>query len=119
MSPKSKVELARQHIGTARADLDDERTGEAINALFYAAEAALDFLADKHSINTQRKHYLKAKAAQTLHKKGVLANDYSSLLNDLNDARKAVWYAGDEPDMNVEDAYADVEAFVEAAEVEA
>ena len=119
MSPKSKVELARQHLETARGDLDDERKGEAINALFYAAEAAVDFLADTHSINTQKKHYLKAKAAKTLQKKGVLDSDFSGLLNDLNDARKAVWYDGEEPEMDVEDTYADVEALVESAEAAA
>ena len=116
MSPKSKLELARQHLETARHDLADDRKGEAINALFYAAEAAIDFLAETHSIDTQKKHYLKAKAAKTLQKTGVLNSDFSGLLNELNDARKAVWYDGEEPEMDVEDTYADVEALVEAAE---
>ena len=116
MSPKSKLELARQHLETARDDLDGDRTGEAINALFYSAEAAVDYLSAKHSIDTQKKHWLKSKAATTLHQNGVVDADYSKLLSDLNDARKAVWYSGDEPDINAEDAYADVEAFVEAAE---
>jgi hypothetical protein len=118
VSPKSKLELARQHLETARDDLDGDRTGEAINALFYSAEAAIDFFAGKHSIDTQRKHYLKAKAAGTLHAKGVLTADYSSLLEALNEARKAVWYGGEDPAMDVEATYTEVEAFVEAAERE-
>lgn len=119
MSPKSKPELARQHLETARDDLDGERPGEAINALFYSAEAAIDFLAAKHSIETRRKHYLKAQAAEELHANSVLPDDYSALLTDLNEARKAVWYAGEEPEMDVEKTYADVETLVEATKGEA
>lgn len=44
MSPKSKRELARQHLETARADLDGERYGDALNAMFHAAEAAVVWL---------------------------------------------------------------------------
>lgn len=119
ISPKSKDDLARQHLETAQADLDAERKGAALNALFYAAEAAIDYLADRHGIDTKKKHYLKAAAAATLHKQGILATDFSALLNTLNQERKDFWYEGEDPDLDLEDAYAETEELVDAAEAEA
>jgi len=37
-----------------------------VNALFYAAEAAVDGLAQVHGIDTRKLHYLKASAARTI-----------------------------------------------------
>ncbi len=119
MSPKSKDELARDHLDTARADLDGGDVKGAVNALFYAAEAALVFIADAHGIATEQSHPKKAAAAEKLHKSGVLAQNYRTLLRNLNQARKDVWYEGDETDLDLEDTYADVESLVEAAEAEA
>ncbi len=59
MSPKAKKELAREHLETAREDISGGREKDAINALFYAAEAAVVALADTHGIDTPRRHYLK------------------------------------------------------------
>jgi hypothetical protein len=41
VSPKAKKDLAREHLETARDDLSGDREKDAINALFYAAEAAV------------------------------------------------------------------------------
>ncbi len=62
-------------------------------------------------------HGLKADAASELHKQGVLARDYGPVLRILNQARKDIWYEGDEPELggDLEDLAADVEELVEAA----
>lgn len=117
MSPKSKQELARQHLETARADLEGERYGDALNAMFHAAEAAVVWLADHHGIETRRRHWMKAEAAEQLHAKGATARDHGDLLRDLNQGRKDYWYDGEEPDpdelaahlADVEELVADVE----------
>lgn len=59
---------SRESISTAREDLDAGREKDAINALFYAAEAAAVALADAHGIDTQKHHGLKADAVSDLHK---------------------------------------------------
>lgn len=40
MAPKTKRELAREHFKDARAAIEEERIKDAVNALFYAGEAA-------------------------------------------------------------------------------
>jgi uncharacterized protein (UPF0332 family) len=96
-----------------------ERVNDAVNALFYAAEAAVVALADQHGIDTKKHHGLKADAARELHKKGVLAEDYGPVLRMLNQARKDIWYEGEEPELNgdLEDMVVQVEELVEAAGV--
>jgi hypothetical protein len=54
MSPKKKSVLAREHLQVAREDLDEERMGQALNALFYTAEAAVVALAEANQIDTKR-----------------------------------------------------------------
>ena len=100
MSPKSKRELARQHLETARADLDGERHGDAPNAMFHAAEAAVVWLADHHGIETRRLHWVKAEAAERLHAEGATGDDHGDLLRGLNQGRKDYWYDSDEPDVD-------------------
>jgi hypothetical protein len=118
VSPKAKRELAREHLETAREDVAGEREKEALNALFYAAEAAVVAIADEHGVDTKRSHRLKADAASELHARGVLDHDYGPLIRQLNQARKDVWYEGDEPelDQSFEDTLADVETLVDEAE---
>ncbi len=118
MSPKPKRELAREHLETAREDLAGGREKDAVNALFYAAEAAVVALAEAHGIETRRKHYLKADAAVELHRRGFLRHDFGSLLRQLNQARKDIWYEGDDPDFDraLEDILAEVERLVAEAE---
>lgn len=119
MSPKPKAELARQHLETARGHVEEDAEGDAVNALFYAAEAAVDGLAQAHGIDTRKLHYLKASAAAELHERGVLEEDLAPLLRQLNQARKDIWYEGDDPDFggrSLADVLAEVEALVDAAE---
>jgi hypothetical protein len=40
MSPKDKGRLAHEHLHVAQAAIEEGRLNEAVNALFYAAEAA-------------------------------------------------------------------------------
>ncbi len=91
---------------------------DAVNALFYAGEAAVVALAAQHGIDTRKHHGLKADAAIELHNKGVLSEDYGSVLRMLNQARKDIWYEGEEPDLvgSLEDVLAEVEELVEVAE---
>ena len=63
-----------------------------INAMFYAAEAAIVAIADRAGIETKQRHWLKAEAATELHERGVLDEDCGPLLRQLNQARKDVWY---------------------------
>lgn len=120
MSPKTKKELAREHFETASDDINGGREKDAINALFYAAEAAVVALADAHGINTKKRHYLKADAATELHDRGLLEHDYGPLLRQLNQVRKDIWYEGDEPDLDqsLEDTLVDVETLVAEAEAQ-
>jgi uncharacterized protein (UPF0332 family) len=121
VSPKAKHELVRDHLDTARDDLSGGREKDAVNALFYAAEAAAVALADSHGIDTKKLHYLKADAATELHRRGVLETDLGPLLRELNQARKDIWYEGDEPDFgrSLADVLVDVEALVVEAEAQA
>lgn len=118
MSPKDKRELAREHLDDARAAIKGERLKDAVNALFYAGEAAVVAVAEHHGIDTKKHHALKADAATRLHSDGTLTHDYGPLLRTLNQARKDIWYEGEEPELSDElDAIADqVEVLVEAAE---
>ena len=115
MSPRSKPELAHDHLEAARDDLDGERIGDAINALFYAGEAAVVALAETHGIDTKKSHVLKATAASQLHQKGVLEYDLGPLLRDLNQARKEYWYEGEDPEVDLETAYEEIEWLVDKA----
>jgi uncharacterized protein (UPF0332 family) len=118
VSPKDKRQLAREHLQAAQTAVDEERVNDAVNALFYAGEAAVVALADQHAIDTKKHHGLKADAASELHKKGVLVHDYGPVLRILNQARKDIWYEGEEPELNgdLEDLVAEVEELVDATE---
>jgi uncharacterized protein (UPF0332 family) len=118
MSPKNKRQLAREHLEAARSAVAEERLNDAVNALFYAGEAAVVALADQNEIDTKKHHGLKADAATELHKKGVLSEDYGRVLRILNQARKDIWYEGEEPELDgeLEDLVAQVEGLVKAAE---
>lgn len=118
MSPKDKRQLAREHLEAAQGAVVDERVNDAVNALFYAAEAAVVALADQHDIDTQRHHGFKADAATELNEKGLLSEDYGPILRMLNQARKDIWYEGEEPELGggLGDVLAEVEDLVQAAE---
>ena len=116
MSPKPKDVLAREHLEVAREDLDGGRIGDALSALFYAGEAAIVAVAEANDIDTKRNHRLKASAARELHEKGILDEDFSGLLRELNQGRKDHWYEGDDPDLDLEEAYERVESLVLASQ---
>ena len=119
MSPKPKRELARQHLETAREDLEGGRHADALNALFYAAESAAVWLADRNGMPTEQKHWLKAEAVSELHRRGVVRSDFGGLLRQLNQGRKDYWYDGEEIDPDeVEQLLSGVEALVEDAEAD-
>lgn len=116
MSPRPKGELARQHLKIARGHVERGATGDAVNALFYAAEAGVDGLAQEHGIDTKKRHPVKAEAARQLYEQKVLDGDFAPLLRQLNQARKDIWYEGDEPDSgdrSLADVLAQVEILVE------
>jgi uncharacterized protein (UPF0332 family) len=121
VSPKQKHELAREHIDDAQTALDDGRIKDAVNALFYAGEAAIVSNAEHNGIDTKQHHGLKAGAATQLHGSGVLGHDYGPLLRTLNQARKDIWYDGEEPELDeeLELIAAQVEELVNAAEANA
>jgi hypothetical protein len=103
----------------ARDDIDGEDVRGAVSALFYAAEAAIAGIAEVNAIDTKRNHRLKADAATELFKQGLLEEDFGPLLRNLNQARKDVWYDGEEPDFGeetVSDVADRVATLVEAAE---
>jgi HEPN domain len=120
VSPKEKRQLAREHLEDGLAAVQDERLKDAVNALFYAAEAAVVAIAERHKIDTKRQHELKADAAVRLHEAGVLGENYGPLLRALNQARKDIWYEGEEPELNedLENIAAEVEALVAAAQAQ-
>lgn len=119
MSPKSKVELAREHLHRA---LDGAREGdstEVVTWLLAALEAAIVAIAQAHGIETPTQHWKKAQVATDLHATGVLEVDYADTLDVLNAGRKLAVYEGDDPDLgesSLEDLVAAVESAVIAAE---
>lgn len=117
VAPKRKEELAREHLASAQDDLAAGREKETINALFYAADAAVVALADANAIETKQSHRLKADAATELHARGLIEDDFGPLIKQLNQARKNAWYDGEEPELgqSLEDTVNDVETLVAAA----
>ena len=122
VSPKPKVQVAREHLTKAQ----DEATGgdprDALQWGFASLEAAIDALAAARGIAIDEKHWKRTEAARSLHATGVLPKDLSDLHRSLNEARKAVFYDGEDPDLgevSIEDVLSDVEDAVVAAEAEA
>lgn len=121
MSPKAKAQLAREHLERALPAVTAEDYTEAVTWLFAALEAAIVAIAERHGIDTKKRHAKKAEAAKQLHDSGSLPHDFSDTLDILNEARKVAVYEGDEPDLgdqSLEDIAADVEKAVELAEQE-
>lgn len=119
MSPKTKSELAREHLNTARRELEEHAIVPAIMFIHLAAEAAVVALADREGIDTKKRHDLKADAARELFCRGLIEDDLSEPLRSLNQARKDATYEGDDPEFSEEelDELADrIEALVLAAE---
>ncbi len=119
VSPKTKVEVARDHLTKAQADAADGDLRDALQWSFASLEAAIDALARIHGIDIDQQHWKRRNAAESLHEQGVLPKDLSGLHGRLNDERKAVFYDGAEPsaeDLDIDSILADVEQAVVAAE---
>jgi hypothetical protein len=115
-------ELAREHLDRGLAGVSANDATEAVAWLFLSLEAAIVSVADKHGMDTKRQHWKKAEVAKDLYSQGALPQDFSSILQLLNEARKVATYEGDEPELegqSLEDIAADVETAVELAEQEA
>lgn len=78
-------------------------------------------MSPKAKVQVAREHWKRTQAAQRLHDEGVLSNDLSGLHRRLNEARKGVFYEGEEPDLaglSIEDVLADIENAVAKAEAD-
>src|SRR5215210_7981142 len=93
-SPKSRVELARQHLDRALDRLDSDEEAAAL-WLFYAAEQAVESLASSRGLGTKKNHQLRIKAAKELADNDVVADTTADLLDTLNEARKETTYEGE------------------------
>lgn len=117
MSPKAKVEIAREHLAKAQDELHGDHR-DAVQWAFASLEAAIDALAAEEGLPIDQQHWKRTDAAKKLHQKGVLPSDLSDLHRELNFLRKAIFYDGEEIEeagFSVEDAVADVETIVEIA----
>lgn len=121
MSPKAKVQVAREHLSKAQDEAAGGDPRDAIQWAFASLEAAIDALAATRGIEIDEKHWKRAAAAKSLHEDGVLSKDLSWLHRTLNEARKGVFYLGEEADLgelSIEDVLADVEDAVTVVEGE-
>lgn len=117
MSPKAKVDIAREHLAKAQEELDGDLR-DAVQWAFASLEAAIDALAAEEGIAIDQQHWKRTDAARALHQKGILPSDLSALHRELNFLRKAIFYEGEELEedgFSVEDAVAAVEIVVEIA----
>lgn len=121
MSPKPKVQVAREHLSKAQAGAAGGDARDALQWSFASLEAAIDALAAPRGVAIDERHWKRTEAARSLHESGVLPKDLSTLHRSLNEARRAVFYEGEEPDLgdlSIEDVLSDVEDAVVAAEAE-
>ena len=119
MAPKSKVQLAREHLERALPAVTAAQYTEAVTWLFASLEAAVAALAEQNGETLDTKHWRKAEVASELFKRGAVAVDLAPPLRTLNEARKEAVYDGEEPELDgqsLEDLAAEVEAAVELAE---
>lgn len=119
MAPRSKAVLAREHLDRALPAVAAQDHAEAVAWLFVALEAAIVGVADVQGLDTKQAHWRKAEVAAELHAAGVLPINYAGTLKLLNEARKAVFYEGEEPNLegqSLEDIASTVESAVDQAE---
>src|SRR3954453_9490744 len=88
VSPKAKVEIAKEHLAKAQEELNGDHR-DAVQWAFASLEAAIDALAAEERILIDQQHWKRTDAARQLHQKGVLPSDFSELHSDLNFLRKA------------------------------
>jgi hypothetical protein len=88
MSPKAKVQVAREHLTKTQDEAFGGDLRDAVQWAFASLEAAIDALAEARGIEIDEKHWKRAEAAKSLHAQGVLPKDLSQLHKRLNEARK-------------------------------
>lgn len=119
MAPRSKAVLAREHRERALPAVAAQDHTEAVAWLFVSLEAAIVAVAEVQGLDTKKADWKKAEVAAELHATGVLPTDYADALKLLNEARKAVFYEGEDPDLwgqSLEDIASTVESAVKQAE---
>jgi HEPN domain-containing protein len=119
VSPKTKAQLAREHLDRALPAVEAGDYTEAVTWLFASLEAAVTAIAARQGVAIPPKHWRKAEIAEQLFKEGHVGHDFGPVLRVLNDSRKEAVYEGEEPDLDgqsLEDVAADVEIAVELAE---
>lgn len=87
--------------------------------LFVSLEAAIVAAADVQALDTKKAHWKKADVASEMFDSGALTTDFSDVLKVLNAARKAVFYEGEDPDLqgaSLESIASTVESAIEQAE---
>ncbi len=121
MSPKAKVQIAREHLTKARSEATAGDLRNALQWAFASLEAAIDALAAPRGLAIDQKHSKRTEAATSLHADGVLRKDLAALHRFLNRLRKAVFYDGEEPELDEDtlgDLLTDIEDAVRVAEAE-
>lgn len=84
---------------------------------FYALEAAVEAACLHCGLKTQKTHWAKADAAETLGREQGL-EDVSDLLRDLNETRKSEAYGDIEaPELDAEDVAHQIELYVNSVAV--
>ncbi len=119
MAPKSKAQLAREHLERALPAVTAGDYTEVVAWLFVSLEAAIAAVAEQHGLEIEPKHWQKLDIAEQLQAEGMLDGDVAATLRTLNEARKQALYEGEEPDLDgksLEDLATVVEATVERAQ---
>jgi hypothetical protein len=119
VSPKTKPQLAREHLDRALPAVASHDYTEAVTWLFVSLEAAVVALAEQHGVPIEPNHWRKVKAAEQLYAQGAVTTNFAPALRTLNEARKEAVYDGEDPDFgdqSLEDLASEVESAVDLAE---
>ena len=119
VSPKTKQQLAREHLDRALPAVASQDYTDAVTWLFVSLEAAIAALAEQHGVSIEPNHWRKAEAAEQLYAQGTITTNFAPALRTLNEARKEAVYDGEDPDFgeqSLEDLASEVESAVDLAE---
>jgi hypothetical protein len=119
VSPKTKPQLAREHLDRALPAVASQDYTDAVTWLFVSLEAAIVALAEQHGVSIEPNHWRKAEAAEQLYAQGAITTNFAPALRTLNVARKEAVYDGEDPDFgeqSLEDLASEVESAVDLAE---
>ena len=119
VSPKTKQQLAREHLDRALPAVASQDYTDAVTWLFVSLEAAIAALAEQHGVSIEPNHWRKSEAAEQLYAQGAITTNFAPALRTLNVARKEAVYDGEDPDFgeqSLEDLASEVESAVDLAE---